>query len=51
MSTWFEPTIEDMAISKDGKELDVVFDSDYNGNLWISLKIEDIKKLLAEHTS
>lgn len=46
MSTWHEPKIEDMSLSDDGKELQVCFDSDYNGNIWISLKVEDIKKVL-----
>ena len=42
MSQWYEPQKEDMNLSDDGKELQVCFDSDYQGNIWISLKVEDI---------
>lgn len=35
-----------MSLSDDGKELQVCFDSDYDGNIWISLKVEDVKKML-----
>ena len=50
MSKWFEPKLEDMSLSDDGKELQVRFDSDYNGNVWISLKVEDVLKLCSQHS-
>ena len=48
MSTWFEPKKEEISLSDDGKELQVRFDSDYSGNIWISLKVQDVKDILKD---
>ena len=46
MSYWYEPKLEDIDITEDGKELHAYLDSDDSGNRYVSLKVEDIKKLL-----
>lgn len=47
MSTWYEPKLEDMDITEDGKELHINYNSDYSGAIYVSLKVKDIKTLLA----
>lgn len=40
--------IEDVQISDDGKELEVLYDSDNLGNLYVDIPIEFVKQRLAE---
>lgn len=46
MSHWYEPKLEDYSLSEDGKELDILIGSDHGGNIYLTLKLEDIKKIL-----
>jgi hypothetical protein len=46
MSYWYEPKKEDMDITEDGKEVHIVIDSDDSGNIYVSLKVKDLKDLL-----
>lgn len=48
MSLWYEiKDKEDCNISEDGKMLQVNFDGDYNGNIWIEVPVKFIKDLLS----
>jgi hypothetical protein len=47
MSIWYEiKDKEDVHLSDDGKELQINFDSDHNGNIWVSVPIELINNLI-----
>lgn len=46
MSFWYEPKLEDMDITEDGKELHVHIKDDYSGAVYVSINVSDIKKLL-----
>lgn len=43
MSFWYEPTKENMSIEDD--ELHVLLGHDDSGNIWVSMKIADIKEI------
>lgn len=46
MSKWYTTKIEDMRLSPDSEELDIYIDSDEWGAVYVSVKLEDIKKLI-----
>lgn len=46
MSHWIEPKLDDLSLSDDGKELHAFLYEDFNGAVYVSIKVEDIKKLL-----
>lgn len=46
MSLRYEPKLEDIDISEDKKSLQIIVGDNYNGNIWVEIKIEDIKKVL-----
>ena len=46
MSKWYEAKLENITVSEDKKELEIWFDSDYEGNNYLSVKIEDIQQVL-----
>lgn len=47
MSLWYEITDEeDVSLSEDGKHLQVNYDSDKNGNLWVEIPLEFIERLM-----
>lgn len=46
MSTWYETKKEDISLSDDKEEVYIYIDSDYSGAIWVSVKVEDIKKLI-----
>ena len=49
MSTWYEvKNKDDISISDDGKELEVLFKNDKWGNHYIEIPIEFIKELLTK---
>ena len=45
MSTWFQATKEDLDL--DGDEINIYVRQDYSGAIYVTVKIEDIKALLA----
>jgi hypothetical protein len=49
MSKWYEPKIEDISLSSDGKELHALIDDDNQGNIWVSINIEDILKIINQN--
>jgi hypothetical protein len=49
MSEWNDAKLEDLSISLDGKELDIHFDTNYNGRVWVSVPLEDVKKVIREY--
>ncbi len=47
MSIWYEiKDKKDLNLSDDKKDLHVLFDGDYNGNIYVSIPIEFIKEVL-----
>lgn len=48
MSEWneFNPKKDDISFSDDGKEMHIWFESNYNGNVYLSLNVEDVKEAL-----
>jgi len=48
MSIRFEPKEEDCELSEDGKEIEIYIGNDYNGNTYVDLDINIVKKLLKE---
>jgi hypothetical protein len=46
MSIWYEiKDKEDINLSDDGKSLQINFDSDHNGNIWVEVPLELIDQL------
>jgi hypothetical protein len=50
MSFWTDVKKEDIDMSDDGKEIHILYKFDDQGNYYISVKTEDIKKMLQEAT-
>ncbi len=48
MSFWYDKEKEDISFSNDGKELHIYLDSDNNGAIYASVKVEDVRKSLEE---
>ncbi len=49
MSEWFEiKDPEDVELSDDGKAVQVMFDTDNNGNRYVEIPVEMLVKLLAD---
>lgn len=46
MSYWYEPKFEDLSDAED--EIHIYLGNDENGNIYASVKTEDIEKLLAQ---
>jgi len=47
MSKWHDITDqEDVSLSEDGTELQVCFDSDHDGNIWVAIPIEFVKQAM-----
>lgn len=46
MSYWYIPKLEDLNLSDDRTELQALLGSDESGNIWVSIDVEDIKKIL-----
>lgn len=46
MSYWYEPKIEDIDITEDGEEMHVYLYSNKDGAVYVSLNVEDVKKIL-----
>lgn len=44
MSEWYEAKPEDLAI--DGDEINICVEPNYSGNVYVTVKIKDIKALL-----
>lgn len=49
MSKWYEPKPEDIDITEDGKELHAWIDSDDFGNIYVSLKVSELKRLIKKY--
>lgn len=47
MSTWIDIKAEDIDLSDDKTEIYIRYDGDYMGNKYVSVKVEDIKKLIS----
>lgn len=46
MSEWYKvEDQEDVGLSKDGKMIQICFDANYNGNVWVEIPIEFLKDL------
>lgn len=50
MSEWYDITKEDIAISDDGKTLEVHIGHNYDGNIYVEIPIDCIKEVLAAQT-
>ena len=49
MSIWYEVTDEnDVELSDDGKSVEILFSSDFNGNSYVDVPVEILKKILIE---
>ncbi len=49
MSKWHDITDkDDVSISEDGKSLQICFDSDHNGNIWVEIPLELLPDKLTE---
>ena len=50
MSEWNElnPKKDDISFSDDGKEMHIWFESNYNGNVYLSLNVDDVKESLSK---
>lgn len=48
MSQWYEPKLKDIELSDDLKDIQVFLGSDDGGNIYASIKVEDIKQLLPQ---
>ena len=48
MSIWYEAKAED--IERDGDEINIHFDNDYTGAMYVIVKVEDIKKAISEQS-
>lgn len=48
MSEWneFKPNRDDISFSEDKKEMHIWFESNYNGNVYLELKVEDVLEAL-----
>ena len=48
MSEWneFKPNKDDISFSDDGKDMHIYFESNYNGAVYLEIKVEDIKSAL-----
>lgn len=48
MSQWYEPKKDDMFVDKESGDLCIHFDSDYNGAIYIEVKIKDVLEVIKE---
>ena len=48
MSTWIEAKKDDVFLSDDKKEVNIHIDDDYAGAIYVSIKIDYLKEILAE---
>lgn len=46
MSYWYEPKKKDIDITEEGDEIHIYLGSDESGNIYASVKTEDIRELL-----
>ena len=46
MSLWHEKEKDDISFSDDGEEMHIYIESDYNGAIYVSVKVSDVKELL-----
>jgi hypothetical protein len=46
MSLWYEAAKEDITL--DGDEINILVHQDYTGNVYVIVKVEDVKALLTE---
>ena len=48
MSEWneFKPNRDDISFSDDGEEMHIHFESNYNGAVYLEIKVKDIKEAL-----
>lgn len=48
MSLWYEPKLNkgDFEISEDGKEIHIYLGTNEEGNIYVSIKVDEIKKVL-----
>lgn len=49
MSSWIEIKKEDIELSDDGQEIEIMLEGDEFGNNYITLKVEDVKEILKTH--
>ena len=49
MSFWYKPKLEDLEI--DGNELIVYLGSDNNGNIYATIKLDDLKKIINQQNN
>lgn len=49
MSKWYEPKKDDISFSEDKTELHVYLESDYDGAVYVSIKVDDIKHALDDN--
>ena len=40
---------ENVELSADGKEIEILYDTDYNGNCYVDVPVEYIRKVLEEN--
>ena len=50
MSQWneFNPKKDNISFSEDGKEMHILFESNYDGSVYLSIDVEDIRNALKE---
>ena len=46
MSKWYEPEANDLSMDDEGSEVHDYLYSDYNGAVYVSLKVEDVVNLI-----
>jgi hypothetical protein len=48
MSKWYAPELKDINLDLEDGELylNILLGNDWEGNIWVELKVEDIKKAL-----
>ena len=53
MSQWneFKPERDSISFSRDGKEMHILFESNYDGSVYLFLKVEDVLKALKDRSS
>lgn len=52
MSIWYEiKNIDDVEVSEDGKEIDVLYNNDLQGNYYVSIPIDFARKVLKDFDS
>lgn len=49
MSYWHEPKPKDWDVSDDGKDMHIYLESDDSGNIYVSLKIAELKEFLKKY--